>query len=129
MPAFPRLISTLLISLAVTAPAFAVEPGAAAKAEVSTLLTRLAASGCTFQRNGSWYNAAEARAHLEKKYQYLLDKQRLASAEDFVEMAATRSSTSGKPYIVKCGDKEQPSAQWMGEQLKALRAPAAARRN
>ena len=117
------------MALSVAASAIAAEPSAAAKTEVSTLLTRLAASGCTFQRNGSWYSAAEARAHLEKKYQYLLDKQRLASADDFVALAATRSSISGKPYLVKCGAQEQPSAVWMGEQLKALRAPDPAKRN
>lgn len=123
------LASASISALTLAAPSSAAEPGPAAKVEVSALLTRLAASGCTFQRNGSWYNAAEARAHLEKKYQYLLDKQQLASAEDFVAMAATRSSMSGKPYVVKCGNQEQPSAAWMGEQLKSVRAPQGAKRD
>lgn len=54
-------------------------------------------SGCTFIRNGSEYPAAEARAHLQKKLDYLERKDLVASSEDFIERAATQSSLSGKP--------------------------------
>jgi hypothetical protein len=122
MPITPKIFAVALAALSISLSAVAVEPGPAAKSEVDQLLTRLASSGCTFQRNGSWHSAGEARAHLEKKYQYLLDKKRIGSAEDFVSLAATQSSSSGKPYLVKCGAQEQPSAAWMGSQLKDLRA-------
>ncbi|MDF5823763.1 DUF5329 family protein [Pseudomonas aeruginosa] len=49
-------------------------------------------SGCTFIRNGSEYPAAEARAHLQKKLDYLERKDLVASSEDFIERAATQSS-------------------------------------
>lgn len=120
----PKFLSTLLLALSASMPAVAADPSAPAKAEVEQLLSRLAASGCTFQRNGSWHSAGEARVHLEKKYKYLLDKKRLATAEDFVSLAASKSSVSGSPYAVKCAGQEQPSAVWMGTQLKELRAQA-----
>jgi hypothetical protein len=105
------------------ASALAGEPTAAAKAEIEQLLTRLASSGCQFQRNGAWHNATEARAHLEKKYAYLLKKELVATAEDFIALAASKSSTTGKAYLVKCGAAtEAPSAVWMTAQLKDMRA-------
>ena len=125
MHIIPKFLSILLVALGSSLPAFAAEPSAHAKVEVEQLLSRLATSGCTFQRNGSWHSAGEARVHLEKKYKYLLDKKRLATAEDFVSLAASKSSVSGSPYAVKCAGQEQPSAAWMGSQLKQLRAQSA----
>jgi hypothetical protein len=113
-----RLAISLLAATAVFS-SFAAQ----ARTEVEQLLSRLAASGCRFQRNGSWYNAAEARSHLAKKYQYLQDKRPQSTAEDFIALAASKSSASGKPYLVKCADqREVPSADWMTAQLKQLRA-------
>ncbi len=91
-------------------------------AEIEQLLTRLGVSGCRFQRNGSWHSAAEARAHLEKKYRYMLDKQLLSTAENFVSVGATKSSMSGKPYWIQCGTQSpMHSAQWMATQLDEVR--------
>jgi hypothetical protein len=119
----------LLCTLAVAATSFSVsaaEPSAAAKQEVDQLLTRLAASGCTFQRNGTWHSAVDARSHLQKKYEYLLDKKRVGVAEDFIALGASKSSTSGTAYQVKCGVQDPvPSAAWMTAQLKEVRPQAA----
>jgi hypothetical protein len=116
------LIAALLAAL-FSCAALAVEPAPAAKVEVEALLARLATSGCKFQRNGSWHSATEARSHLQKKYQYLLDKHRVGTAEDFISLAATKSSISGAAYQVKCGAQEPvPSAAWMAGQLKEVRA-------
>jgi hypothetical protein len=94
----------------------------AAHAEVLTLLSRLEASGCQFNRNGSWYSGAEAKAHLGRKLDYLEGKGALQSAEQFIELAASTSSSSGKPYQVKCGaDEATPSAGWLRGQLKQMR--------
>jgi len=106
----------------------AAEPSASAKFEVEQLLARLASSGCQFQRNGKWHSATEARVHLEKKYQYLLDKQLVGSSEDFISLAATQSNTTGKPYLVRCGAQEAaPSAVWMNARLTEVRAQAPAK--
>lgn len=94
-----------------------------ARVEVQALLERLARSECRFQRNGEWHDAQEARAHLERKLSYLERWGRLESAEQFIEKVASGSSTTGEPYFVQCG-KAAPvrSAEWLGGQLKALRA-------
>lgn len=117
---FVSLFAIAAVSLA----AFAAVPSPSAKAEVEQLLTRLASSGCQFLRNGSWHDGAEARAHIERKYRYLLNRQLVATTEDFISLAATQSSFSGNPYQVKCGNLQVPSGQWMSDQLKQVRANA-----
>ena len=42
------------------------------KQEAEHLFAYLENSGCQFNRNGSWYSASEAAAHIRKKYEYLL---------------------------------------------------------
>ena len=78
-------------------------------------------SGCTFIRNGSEAPAAEARAHLQKKLDYLERKDLVASSEDFIERAATQSSLSGKPYQVRCATQTRNSADWLNQELRRLR--------
>lgn len=99
---------------------------APAAAEISRLLAVLGSSDCRFNRNGSWYPAPEARAHLQKKLDYLRGKGMLASVDDFIEKAGTGSSMSGKPYQVQCGSQPaEASADWLRGQLRRLRSPAA----
>ena len=96
------------------------------RAEVGTLLARLQSSGCQFNRNGAWYKATEAQAHLLKKLDYLEGKGQVQTTEQFIELAASESSTTGQPYAVKCGATAQvPSKRWLTDQLKALRATPA----
>ena len=85
----------------------------------------LSESGCRFQRNGSWHDATEARAHLQRKYDYLLKKGKVDSAEQFIERAASASSMSGRAYRVRCNGKEQDAAIWFDGQLKRLRSSGA----
>lgn len=89
-------------------------------------MAKLQASGCEFSRNGSWYSGSEARDHLLRKLEYLEGKGTIQSAEQFIELAASRSSSSGKAYQVQCGG--QPAVEskvWLTEQLAAIRVPAA----
>ena len=103
--------------------AHAQAPDTAARAEIDALFARLAASGCEFERNGSWHDAARAQKHLRRKYDYLLDRDLVPDAESFVARAATESSWSGKPYRVRCGGAAaEPSRDWFLRQLDALRA-------
>ena len=105
-------------------------PSPTAKKEIGQLMDALSRSGCQFQRNGSWYEAAEARAHLQRKYDYLLKKDRVDTAEQFIQRAASESSMSGRAYRVKCQGKEQDASAWFGAQLQKLRqatAPAPVR--
>ena len=114
---FAVLIGTL------AAPAWSGEPDAVARTEIAHLLQYLEKSGCQFQRNGSWYPPARAASHLNQKYEYLLNKGQVTSAETFIERAATQSTASGKPYLVKCGDASAvPSADWLRNELQRFRS-------
>ncbi len=93
-----------------------------ARTEITHLLGAVEKSGCKFQRNGSWHDAAAARKHLEKKFAYLEKKSLAPSAELFIERGAATSSTSGKPYQMQCaGSGPVPSSQWLNAELKRYR--------
>jgi hypothetical protein len=97
------------------------------RTEIDALLLRLQESRCQFNRNGFWYTAAEAKAHLLRKLEYLEGSGEVQSSEQFINLAASKSSFSGQAYRVKCGDAESvESALWLSGQLKAIRAPARA---
>lgn len=94
-----------------------------ASREIGQLFTALENSGCQFSRNGSWHDAAQASAHLHRKYDYLLKKGKISSAETFIALAASNSSLSGQPYQVRCGQAPVVSCQtWFMARLRALRA-------
>lgn len=103
-------------------PAIAAELPASAKLEVDGLLQSLGSSSCEFYRNGTWYGAAQARAHLQKKYEYLLDRGMIGSTEEFISAAATQSSRSGEAYQVRCPSQPaEPSAAWLKRALAKQR--------
>jgi hypothetical protein len=117
-------ISRLLALIAATLPItlLAAEPRIAEK-QIQHLMTHLGSSGCQFNRNGTWYSSKEAVSHLSRKYDYLRKKQLAPTAEAFIERAATSSSVSGKPYLVKCGDGASvASAAWLRAELEKLKA-------
>lgn len=90
--------------------------------EIEHLLVFLENSGCQFSRNGSWHSAPEAAAHIRKKYNYLTRKKMLTDTESFIKKAATESSISGKPYIVRCGGQvDINSALWFSRELAVYR--------
>ena len=113
----------LLLTLMAFCPsANSAELPQSALAEIDHLLVSLGSSDCRFYRNGTWYSASDAQAHLTKKYEYLRKKKLLGSAEDFITGAGTESSRSGQPYQVQCGQEGAvPSAVWLGEALRRLR--------
>jgi len=101
-------------------------PDARAQAEIAHLLEYVATPGCQFQRNGSWHDGAEARSHLQQKYDYLVKRKLVTDAESFIARAATESSMSGSAYQVKCGGgKAVASAVWLKEELVRFRGRAA----
>lgn len=112
----------LFATLLVASELYAASLSSVAQAEIEGLLSRLSSSDCKFQRNGSWYTAVDAQAHLRRKLDYLIDRDAVENAEQFIERAASQSSRSGKAYQVQCG-KHEPvaSGQWLRTQLRALR--------
>jgi hypothetical protein len=110
-------VKTLLVALLLAAPT-----APAVRAEIDQLLGRLEASGCRFNRNGSWHPAAEAKSHLLRKLEYVEGRSGVASAEQFIALAASRSSVSGKPYLVECAPAQAvESAAWLTSQLREMR--------
>jgi len=113
----------LLPALVFAAAGYAASLSPAARAEIDALLSRLEASSCTFSRSGTWYPATEAKTHLLRKLKYLEDKGAVRSAEEFIELAASSSSTTGKPYLVKCGSGPAvESGAWLQAQLQLMRS-------
>jgi hypothetical protein len=123
LPSFLPRALCLVLAGALLPPAQATPLPAPARAEVETLMAHLKASPCQFNRNGSWYSGAEASGHLLRKLSYLEDKQSLKTAEQFIDLGASRSSSSGKAYLVKCPDTAAvESQQWLTMELKQIRA-------
>ena len=118
-----RLRAAGILAVLLAAPsAFAAED-ARTRDEVAHLLDYLGHSGCQFNRNGTWYDAQKARAHLEEKYAYLQKRDMVPNAQAFIERAASASSMSGKPYEVRCGTAQAvPSGRWLGDELQRYRA-------
>lgn len=122
-PNSPVKAALLAAALFIAGTAGAQAPAPATGQEIGQLFTALEQSGCTFARNGTWYSAAQASEHLQRKYDYLLKKDLVRSTESFIELAATKSSISGKPYQVRCGTTPAVSSQvWFKNQLDALRS-------
>ena len=121
----------LALSLLGFPAALTADPVAApVRAEIDALLGELQRSGCQFNRNGAWHSGAEAREHLLRKFNHLERRSAIDSAEQFIGIAASQSSTTGKAYLVKCGS-EAPveSRQWLTKQLAAIRQRGEAREN
>ena len=118
-----RLYAAGILALLLAGPSAQAAEDARTRDEVAHLLNQLDRSGCQFSRNGTWYDAHQARAHLEEKYAYLQKRDLVPNAQAFIERAASTSSMSGKPYEVRCGTAQPvPSARWLGDELQRYRA-------
>jgi hypothetical protein len=117
-------LAVIALSMLITCMScIAAELSTASKAEIDALLDLLGASGCQFNRNGTWYGSTRAKSHLARKLDYLIDKRLVENPEQFIALAGTRSSQSGETYLVKCGNEAaMPSATWLTQALKEVRA-------
>ncbi len=74
----------------------------------------------TFIRNGNAYGAADAAKHLQSKFDHCKD--RIVTAEDFIELCATRSEMTGQPYKVRlAGRPVRNASEFMTEELRLVR--------
>jgi hypothetical protein len=112
------LLTGIVATVAAAAPL-----SSTARAEIEGLMSRLETSGCEFNRNGTWYTATEAASHLQRKAKYLEDRGMVESADQFIERAASGSSVTGQPYLVKCGGGSPvTSGEWLLLQLQGMRS-------
>ena len=73
-----------------------------------------------FIRNGIEYDAKTAGAFLRGKWD--TNKAKIKTASDFIQQVATKSSTTGKPYLIRLKDgQEHKSGEYLAEQLKMLK--------
>lgn len=117
---FLRTVFACLISLAAILPSHA-EPAAAEKAKIESLISHLEnLKDATFIRNGSDYDAKSAAKFLRGKWQ--ANDKDIQTATDFIAKAATLSSTTGKPYLIRFKDGTQTKcSDYLTARLKELK--------
>lgn len=75
--------------------------------------------GAVFVRNDKEYSSDEAANHIKDKWQW--KKNDIRTAEDFIRIAASTSSFSGDPYIIRFADKTQmKSGEYLSKELAKL---------
>jgi len=100
-------------------------------ARIERLIDDLAsATGLVFIRNDGEHSPSEAAAHLRRKWNAA--RSTITTAEEFINVCGTRSSSSGEAYRVRLADgHEMWSRQYLLERLRVLdgvMAPGAGRR-
>jgi Family of unknown function (DUF5329) len=120
-----RALVALVLAGALLTPLARAAPAPEAPIEINYLLESIEQSGCDFYRNGSWYDSKKAQAHLRQKFELLMARGQINTAEDFIEKVATKSSLSGQAYQVRCsGVEAQTTGQWLRAVLTRYRAQA-----
>lgn len=72
-----------------------------------------------FWRNGSYYKASKAVSHMKLKWRRQSGD--IKTAEDFIRLAATKSSFSNRYYRIKFKDgTEKRNCDYLREELKKL---------
>lgn len=88
--------------------------------EIPHLLNYVKTTNCQYERNSDKHSGEEAAKHIQKKYDYF--KNDIKTAEDFIRLAATKSTFSGKHYKIHCPGLEPLKSQdWLLEELKKYR--------
>ena len=96
-------------------------PGAAEPTEkvdttIQYLMKTVAGSGLTFIRNGNRAKPEKAAEHMNRKYEHFRDD--IETPEDFIELCATKSLLTGKPYMVVDGQgRERRTSDWLRAEL------------
>lgn len=111
------LLLAMLVPVSSLSNSSSIEP----EQEIDHLLQFIEHSGCTFIRNNDSYDGAQARVHIQKKYNYIKKRKNQVSAEEFIKYAASQSSLSKKLYMVHCATKTMTSESWLVEELEQYR--------
>lgn len=78
-----------------------------------------AQKGVYFVRNGSDYSPQDAAKFLRSKFSKM--GEHVNTAQQFIEQIASKSSTSGEPYLIRFDDgRVVPAARLLGEELKRM---------
>lgn len=75
-----------------------------------------------FIRNDAEHNCREAAKHMRDKWQW--KRKEIKTARDFINVAATKSSTSGRPYLIRFKNgREEKCGEYLLARLKQLEQP------
>jgi hypothetical protein len=97
------------------------QPAVQVEQAIQHLIAYVSGSDLRFVRNASEYTPPEAAAHMEKKYRHFRDD--IETTDDFIELCATKSLLSGKPYLViDRQGREHRSSDWLRAELAGWQA-------
>lgn len=97
--------------------AMAADADSGGDAKINSLISHVESlNGATFIRNGKEYTSANAAKFLRGKWD--ANRKDVKTPEDFIAKVATKSSTTGKPYLIRFKDgKETPCADYLRTRL------------
>lgn len=112
----------VLFTLLLAAPSFAHAQNlpAAEKQKIEALIKQVGdLKDAKFVRNGSAYEPATAVRFLRGKWD--ANKAEVKSVRDFIDKVATKSGTSGKPYLMRFNDgKDITSREFLLAELRKI---------
>ncbi len=110
----------LAICLLLTCALARGEPTGPVDATIRHLIGHVAGSELTFVRNDQAYTPVKAAEHMEKKYRHFRDD--IATADDFIELCATKSLMSGEPYrVIDPQGNQRKTSEWLRAELATYR--------
>lgn len=120
---FLRILLATALSLLASPIMLAAGLPDAEKEKIESLISHLESiKDAKFTRNGTEYEAKSAAKFLRGKWD--ANKDSILTAKDFITKAATKSGTTGKPYLIqlKPGAPKLPCADYLNDRLKELDA-------
>jgi hypothetical protein len=122
-------MKALILTIAATVLALSVGPAALGAADLAPfeekqiealIATIEGMTDAAFIRNGRPYGAAAAAVFLRRKWRH--QEADIRSADDFIEKAASFSSTTGQPYLIRFSNgRETACSTFLRTELSRLR--------
>ncbi|MCE9520614.1 MAG: DUF5329 domain-containing protein [Verrucomicrobia bacterium] len=116
------LIVVFVMTQSLLIPRLAADGATSSTAQIEALINEIQMlKDASFVRNGSTYDAKTAAKFLRGKWDS--HKSEITTAADFIEKAATVSSTTGKPYLIRFNDgREIKCGDFLKAKLEKLNA-------
>ena len=114
------LLSAMILMIVIAPRGVAGQQTEDIDATVQYLITYVQEADVIFERNTTRYSGSEAAQHISKKYRHFKDD--IDTLEKFIELCATGSLMTGKPYFIITTQGEQlPSSEWLHTELAVYR--------
>jgi hypothetical protein len=119
------LIAMAVIFSAASAKPAQASPSPREQYRIERLLKYIESSEAQFIRNNNIYLAEKAASHM--RWKLLMAGEKIKTANDFVDLIASRSYQTGEVYLVKFDDGDAiPTARWLKDHLRFIDASYAA---